>query len=44
MTSRQQCALAYHCRLAFEAYHPRFAWMDPAARLSYILTVNSGYE
>lgn len=35
-------ALRYHCRLAIETMHPRFATRD--TDFSVIVTVNSGYE
>ena len=41
-TERRQIALIYHCRLAAETIHPRFAWIEGGH--SVILTVNSGYE
>jgi len=39
----QRTALGWHCRLAAETIHPRFARRLPSG-LSVILTVNSGYE
>jgi hypothetical protein len=43
MNAHQQTALQFHCRLATECTHPRFAWLRPDG-LSVVLTVNSGYE
>jgi hypothetical protein len=42
MTKQQETALKYHCRLAVEAVHPRFA--RQMGTHSVVLTVNSGYE
>jgi hypothetical protein len=41
---RQRTALEHHCRLSVETMHPRFAWAVPAAGVTVVLTVNSGYE
>lgn len=38
----QHNALRFHCRLAVETLHPRFAFQ--AETYSIILSVNSGYE
>jgi hypothetical protein len=38
----QHNALQFHCRLAVETLHPRFAWEGDT--FSVILSVNSGYE
>jgi hypothetical protein len=43
MTPLQETALAYHCRLAIETMHPRFASRLIGGETA-ILTVNSGYE
>lgn len=40
----QGIALAYHCRLATETAHPRFAHLAAGGAISIVLTVNSGYE
>lgn len=42
MTPQQRTALKFHCRLAGECVHPRFA--RNVAFGSIVLTVNSGYE
>lgn len=39
---RHERALKYHCRLACETMHPRFAKKHRG--YSSVLTVNSGYE
>lgn len=44
MNKHQRTALDYHCRLATETIHPRFARVTPNRVGSVILTVNSGYE
>lgn len=44
MTNAQRTALTYHCRLATETMHPRFARLRPGGLFSVIVTVNSGYE
>lgn len=44
MTPQQRTAIEHHCRLAIETMHPRFAWGVPAAGVTCVLTVNSGYE
>ena len=44
MTRAQRTALNYHCRLATETIHPRFARLRPGGLYSVIVTVNSGYE
>lgn len=44
MTHHQRTALDYHCRLATETIHPRFARMSRGGLFSVIVTVNSGYE
>lgn len=44
MNKHQQRALTYHCRLAIECIHPRFAHLRPNGLFSINLTVNSGYE
>ena len=43
MTKAQKTALEFHCRLAAECVHPRFARRLPGGG-SVVLTVNSGYE
>lgn len=43
MNRHQQTAITWHCRLAVETMHPRFARRLPGG-LSVVLTVNSGYE
>ena len=43
MNLRQKIALSWHCRLAVETMHPRFARQLPSG-LTSVLTVNSGYE
>ncbi len=42
MNKQQQLALKFHCRLACETIHPRFAYRNVGH--SIVLTVNSGYE
>lgn len=42
MNEQQKVALAHHCRLAVETYHPRFRYC--MGTHSIVLTVNSGYE
>lgn len=42
MNKAQRTAIDYHCRLATECAHPRFARVH--GRVSIVLTVNSGYE
>lgn len=42
MLGRQALALRFHCRLAVETTHPKFA-VDHGS-YSIVLTVNSGYE
>ena len=42
LTKEQKVAMRYHCRLAGECVHPRFASFHPLHSL--VLTVNSGYE
>lgn len=42
VTRQQKIALKFHCRLAGECVHPRFATRFPL--YSLVLTVNSGYE
>ena len=44
MNDRQKTALDYHCRLATETMHPRFARLIRGGLYSVIVTVNSGYE
>jgi len=44
MNKYQRTALDYHCRLATETIHPRFARLRPGGLFTVILTVNSGYE
>jgi hypothetical protein len=44
MNRHQRLALDFHCRLATETLHPRFARLLPGGRCSVLLTVNSGYE
>lgn len=44
MNKHQRTALDYHCRLATETAHPRFARIKPGGSFSIVLTVNSGYE
>lgn len=39
-----EIALRYHCRLAIETIHPRFASVDRARGFTIVFTVNSGYE
>lgn len=43
VNKHQQTALDWHCRLAVETMHPRFA-RRLSSGLSVVLTVNSGYE
>jgi hypothetical protein len=43
MTTAQETAIAHHCRLATETYHPRFRRRLLSGE-SVVLTVNSGYE
>jgi hypothetical protein len=40
----QRTALDYHCRLATETMHPRFARLIGGGIYTVVLTVNSGYE
>jgi hypothetical protein len=42
MNKHQHKALKFHCRLAVETVHPRFAHKGNLH--SIVLTVNSGYE
>ncbi len=42
MTPEQSIAIGYHCRLAVETVHPRFASLRRG--YSLVVTVNSGYE
>ena len=42
LTPQQETALAYHCRLACETFHPRFRALH--GEISIIVTVNTGYE
>jgi hypothetical protein len=42
LIEQRRRALAHHCRLAIETFHPRFRWID--GPFSILLTVNSGYE
>lgn len=44
MNKHQRTALDFHCRLATETVHPRFARLRPGGLFSVIVTVNSGYE
>lgn len=44
MNAAQRTALIYHCRLAIETAHPRFARVIRGGLYSVVLTVNSGYE
>jgi hypothetical protein len=44
MNKHQRLALDFHCRLATETLHPRFAYWRPGGLCSVIVTVNSGYE
>jgi hypothetical protein len=44
MNQHQRTALDYHCRLATETIHPRFARVRSGGLFSVLLTVNSGYE
>jgi hypothetical protein len=44
MTKSQRTALDFHCRLATETFHPRFATLVRGGTMSVVLTVNSGYE
>lgn len=39
---QRDVARRYHCRLAIEMLHPRFAFR--CGDLTVVLTVNSGYE
>jgi hypothetical protein len=43
MNAHHATALTYHCRLAVETTHPRFARRIRGG-FGVILTVNSGYE
>jgi hypothetical protein len=44
MNKQQHTALDFHCRLATETMHPRFARVIRSGLFSVIVTVNSGYE
>ena len=44
MNRHQKTALDYHCRLATETMHPRFARLIRGGLFGVVLTVNSGYE
>ena len=44
MTPQQRTAIEQHCRLSIETMRPEFAWAVPAAGVTVVLTVNSGYE
>jgi hypothetical protein len=44
MNAAQHTALDFHCRLATETMHPRFARTIRGGLFSVIVTVNSGYE
>jgi hypothetical protein len=44
MNKHQRTALDFHCRLATETLHPRFARLTGGSRFSVLVTVNSGYE
>jgi hypothetical protein len=44
MNDAHKTALTYHCRLATETMHPRFARVIRGGLFSVIVTVNSGYE
>lgn len=44
MNRPQRLALDWHCRLATETVHPRFARLVRGGTYSVVLTVNSGYE
>lgn len=39
---QQETALRNHCRLGFETFHPRFAYVR--GNVSIVLSLNSGYE
>lgn len=43
MNKHQRIALDFHCRLAGECVHERFAHLLTSGQ-SLVLTVNSGYE
>lgn len=43
MNIHQTRAVRYHCRLAIESAHPRFAYLH-SELISIVLSVNSGYE
>jgi hypothetical protein len=43
LDAHRAVALRFHCRLAVEAAHPRFFWVDPRG-YTVGLTVNTGYE
>ncbi len=44
MNKHHETALNFHCRLATETMHPRFARLVRNGSFSVIVTVNSGYE
>lgn len=44
MNDAQKTALDYHCRLACETSHPRFARLVRGGKFTVVVTVNSGYE
>lgn len=44
MTPHQRLAIEHHCLLSIETMRPKFAWAVPAAGVTVVLTVNSGYE
>jgi hypothetical protein len=44
MNKAQRTALDFHCRLACETSHPRFARLIRGGCYSVVLTVNTGYE
>jgi hypothetical protein len=37
-------AIEHPTRFGFETVHPRFRWVDMTVGVSYVLTVNAGYE
>jgi hypothetical protein len=43
VNKHQRLALDFHCRLATETLHPRFARLR-GDMVSVVVTVNSGYE
>jgi hypothetical protein len=44
VTPEQRTAIENHGRLSMETMRPEFSYPWPAAGVSVVLTVNSGYE